>query len=44
MRELSIGENGRLTLYYDDDDMFFGHSIEIVGDIFGGIKDADIVG
>ena len=44
IRELSIEEDGRLTLYYDDDDMFFGHSIEIVGDIFGGIEDADIVG
>lgn len=42
--ELSIAPDGYLTLYFDDDDMFYGHSIEITADINGEISDANIVG
>lgn len=43
IREVCIGDDG-MTLYYNDDDMFWGHSIEITIDEEGNPEDADIVG
>ena len=43
--ELSINEEGELTLYYGDrEDIFAGHAIEVVIDKEGEILQADIVG
>lgn len=46
---ISIGSiviypSGSLTLYYDADDMFTDHAIEIDADINGELKSANIVG
>lgn len=42
--ELTITPDGDLTLYYNDDDMFWGHAVEIDANIDGELSDADIVG
>lgn len=42
--EVTISSEGELTLYYNDDDMFWGHAIEILVDADGSITSADIVG
>lgn len=42
--ELVISADGNLTLYYNDDDMFYGHTIEIDANINGEIRSADIAG
>ena len=45
LSELSINEDGELTLYYDDrEEIFAGHAIEVVIDKEGGILRADLVG
>lgn len=44
MSEMIFNSNGELTLYYNDDDMFWGHSIEIDIDVSGKAIDANIVG
>ncbi len=44
MREITFCSDGELTLYYSDDDMFWGHSIEITVDASGEPLDADMVG
>lgn len=41
---ITIYPSGRLTLYYDADDMFTDHAIEIDANINGDMKRADIVG
>lgn len=41
---ISIDAKGNYTIYYDDDDMFYGHSIEIYGNIKKGVKSANMVG
>lgn len=42
--EFSIDEEGDFTAYYDDDDMFWGHTVEITGNVDGEIDSADICG
>ena len=45
LSELSINEDGKLTLYYDDsEEIFAGHAIEVVIDKEGEILRADLVG
>jgi len=41
---LSVSFEGDFSIYYEDDDMFFGHDIEISGSVKKGAKSADIVG
>ncbi len=43
LMELVIDCDGNITAYYDDDDMFYGHVIEIVGTI-NKLDSADIAG
>lgn len=42
--EVSITPDGEITLYYNDDDMFWGHAVEVDANINGEILDANIVG
>lgn len=42
--EVSITPKGDITLYYNDDDMFWGHAVEIDANINGDISDTNIVG
>lgn len=44
MNEIIFYSSGKQTFYYDDNDMFWGHSIEITIDASGIAKGADIVG
>ncbi|MDR3093681.1 MAG: DUF2262 domain-containing protein [Bacteroidales bacterium] len=39
---LSISADGDYSIYYDDDNMFFGHIITISGNVESGMEDADI--
>lgn len=41
---ITIYSNGNYTIYYNDDDLFYGHSIEIDGNIEKGIEYANMVG
>lgn len=41
---ITIDEEGDYTIYYNDDDMFYGHSIEINGNTEKGVKSANMVG
>lgn len=41
---LSVTPMGDLIVDYDDDDMFWGHTIEVTANIDGGISEADMVG
>lgn len=41
---ITLNLSGELILYYHDDDMFWGHSIEVTVDSLGVPKTADIVG
>jgi hypothetical protein len=41
---ITIEETGRFTFWHDDDDLFWGHSIQISGDVANGPTDADIPG
>ena len=42
--EISVDAEGSYTVYYSDDDMFWGHSIEVSGTLENGIESADMVG
>ncbi len=42
--DLCVGANGQLTVDFDDDNMFFGHVVEVSAHISGKMNDADIVG
>ncbi|MCM1258238.1 MAG: DUF2262 domain-containing protein [Roseburia sp.] len=44
LKELSIAPEGDITLYFDDDDIFGGHSVIVEADINGEIFSADIIG
>ena len=41
---LNLDNEGNYMLYFHDDDMFFGHSILVSGNIEGGITDTQMVG
>lgn len=42
--EISLDAEGEFIVYYSDDDMFWGHSIEVSGTLEEGIESADMVG
>ena len=44
LTELSVTCEGDFTAYYDDDDLFLGHVIEICGSLENGIQRANIAG
>lgn len=44
LSEISITPGGSFTAYYDDDDMFWGHAVEINGSLKKGITNANIAG
>ena len=44
MSEIMVSSKGSLSLFYNDDDMFWGHVIEIDVDSSGGIISAHIAG
>jgi len=44
MEELHVEDDGSYTVYYDDDDMFFGHIVVVDADIDTGFKDTYIEG
>ena len=44
LSELSLTYKGDLMAYYDDDELFWGHAIEVYGSLKNGIKSANIVG
>ena len=43
LNSIGFDENG-FDVYYDDDDMFWGHCIWVYGTLEKGIKDANIAG
>ena len=43
LNSMGFDENG-FDVYYDDDDMFWGHCIWVYGTLENGIKDASIAG
>ncbi len=44
LSELTITAGGSFTAYFDDDDLFWGHAVEICGTLKKGVTRADIVG
>lgn len=44
LSEISITPSGSFTAFYDDDDMFWGHAVEINGSLKKGIDNANIAG
>lgn len=44
LSEISITSGGSFTAHYDDDDMFWGHAVEINGSLKKGIANANIAG
>ena len=44
LSEISITSGGSFTAYYNDDDMLWGHAIEVHGSLKKGILDANIAG
>jgi hypothetical protein len=44
LQTISINSGNTFTFWYDDGDLFFGHSIVVVGDINNGITSATIAG
>ena len=44
LTEFSVSPGGHFTAWYEDDDMFWGHTIEVSGSLEHGIERANIVG
>lgn len=44
LSELSLTFDGNYSAYYDDDDMFYGHIVDVAGNIKTGISSASIAG
>ena len=44
LSELSLTYDGDFTAYFDDDDMFWGHTVEVCGSLENGIERANIAG
>ena len=42
--ELAIHKNGHIEVYFNDDDMFWGHAVLIDGNVDGTLSTANIVG
>lgn len=41
---IEMYDDGSFTIYFDDDDIFAGHSIDVYGNMEEGIKSADLIG
>lgn len=44
LKSISVESDGSFTFWHDDGDLFFGHSIQISGDLVKGLSLADIPG
>jgi hypothetical protein len=44
LQSISFGENGRFEFWHEDGDLFWGHSIQITGNLKEGLTGADIPG
>ena len=44
LHEIAVDAEGSYTVYYGDDEMFWGHSIEVCGTFDEGIESAEMVG
>ena len=44
LSELSLSYEGDFTAYFDDDDLFWGHTVEVCGSMENGIESANIAG
>ena len=44
INSISIDYDGHYSMYYNDDDMFYGHSVTVAGDLANGPKSANIEG
>jgi hypothetical protein len=44
LQSISIEETGEFTFWHDDGDLFWGHSIQVWGDLVTGPTHADIAG
>lgn len=44
LSSITVGGDGRFEFWHDDGDLFWGHSIEITGNLKDGVTDADIPG
>lgn len=44
LSELSVTSGGSFTAYFNDDDMFWGHAVEICGSLKKGVAYADLAG
>lgn len=44
LSELAFSFEDSFTAYYEDDDMFWGHAVEICGTLTQGMESANIVG
>ena len=43
-KNINISDDERFCIYFDDDDMFWGHTITVYGNLNGKLKDATIEG
>ena len=41
---ITVGDNGRFEFWHDDGDLFWGHAIQIDGNLRDGLTDAGISG
>ena len=44
LTEFTVSPGGRFTAYYNDDDMFWGHAVEVSGSLKKGITYANLAG
>jgi hypothetical protein len=44
LETIAISSNGSIEFYYNDGDLFFGHTIELSGEIHGGFRRANPIG
>ena len=44
LQSISVYANGYFSFWHDDGDIFFGHSIQICGNLTDGLTSADIPG
>lgn len=44
LSELSLTYEGDFTAYFDDNDLFWGHTVEVCGSLENGIESANIAG
>ncbi len=44
LESISVDEYGDLTFWHNDGDLFWGHAIQISGNLSEGLKGADIPG